>query len=186
MFWLRTAIVTILAAGLVIVVAVVLALVPLWTGPAMPAGATRLQIATASPGLTFGCPAALLLPVRVASRSDALIVVSVESGDLVRVIWPGGFAAWRADGRAVLAGPYGNVIGGEGDVLDDLGGGVGADGAFQVCALGAGFDGLAERAPWYLLAMSAALGVVLVGVPWALARRRRRRDAASGAMGMLG
>jgi hypothetical protein len=174
MFWLRTAIVTILAAGLVIVVAVVLALVPLWTGPAMPAGATRLQVATASPGLTFGCPAALLLPVRVASRSDALIVVSVESGDPVRVSWPGGFAAWRAEGRAVLAGPYGNVIGREGDVLDDLGGGVGADGAFQVCALGAGFDGLAERAPWYLTALSVALAVVFVGVPRALVSRRRR------------
>ena len=185
MFWLKTAVITILAAGLVIVVAVVLALVPLWTGPALPTSATRLHIATANPGIPFGCTAALLLPVRVASTSDELIVVSVESGEPVRVVWPGGFAAWRADGRAVLAGPYGNVIGREGDVLRNLGGAGWPDGTTHVCGLGEGFGGLVEQAPWYLTALSVALGVVLFGVPRALVSRRRRR-AATGEAGMLG
>lgn len=175
MFWLRTALVTTAAAALVIVIAGAVALVPLWTGPGLPPGATRLHIAVASPGIPFGCPAALLLPVRIASTADELIVLSVASSDPVPVVWPGGFAAWRLDGLAELVGPYGNVIGREGDVLDDLGGGGGADGAFQVCSLGVGLGGLVEQAPWYLIALSVALGVVIVSVPWVHMRRRHAR-----------
>ena len=174
MFWLRTALVTTAAAALVIVIAGAVALVPLWTGPGLPPGATRLHLAVGSPGIPFGCPAALLLPVRIASTADELITLSVASGDPVPVVWPGGFVAWRLDGLAELMGPYGDVIGREGDVLDDLGGGVGADGAIHVCPLGVSFGGLAEQAPWYLIALSVALSVVIVGVPWARASRRRR------------
>lgn len=174
MFWIRTALVTIVAAGFVIVVAGAVALVPLWTGPALPVGATRLHIAVASPGIPFGCTAALLAPVRIASAGDELIVRSVASGDPVSVVWPSGFAAWRIDGRAELAGPYGNVIGREGDVLSTLGAGGGTDGAAHVCGLGEGFGGLVQQAPWFLIALSVVLSVVIVGVPWALVSHRRR------------
>jgi len=171
---LRTALVTIAGAALVIVVAGVVALVPLWTGPGLPRGATRLHLATATPGIPFGCTAALLLPVRIASTTDVLIVLSVASGDPVPVVWPGGFAAWRLDGLAELVGPYGNVIGREGDVLRTLSGTGWPDGTTHVCGLSEGFEGLVEQGPPFLLVLSGVLGVVLVGVPWALASRRHR------------
>jgi hypothetical protein len=170
-FLLRTAFATLLAALLVVVAAIVVALAPLWTGPPLPAGATRLHIATAS-GPGFGCTAALLAPVRIAASDDDLIVIGVASGEPVPVVWPSGFAAWRIDGRAVLAGPYGNVIGREGDVLDDLGGGGGPDGLFHVCGFGAGFGGLLG-APFFLVGVSVALGAVLIVVPWTMVKRRR-------------
>ena len=180
MFWARTALFTIGAAILVIVIGGVVALLPLWTGPVMPHGATRLHIAVASPGIPFGCTAALLLPVRITSTTDELTVVSVASGDPVPVVWPGGVAAWRVDGLAELVGPYGNVFGREGDVLDELNGAGWPDGTTHICGLGLGFGGLIEQAPWYLIALSVALGVVIVGVPWAHVRDRRARAAPGG------
>lgn len=115
---------------------VVLILVPNFTGPALPAGATRLQIATEGPSLQLACHTALLSPVRIATNGDALVLVSVESEETIPVVWPSGFAAWRMDGRAVLAGPYGNIIGREGDVLEHLGGGTGVDDTFHICGMG--------------------------------------------------
>jgi hypothetical protein len=114
----------------------VLILVPNVTGPALPPGATRLQIETESPSLQFTCATALLSPVRVATDGDALVLVNVESGETIPVVWPSGFAAWRMDGRGELAGPYGNIIGREGDVLEWLGGGTGADDVFHICGMG--------------------------------------------------
>ena len=170
MFLLRTVVITIIAAGLVILAAVALSLAPLWIGPALPAGAARLNIATQSPRLSFACHTALLAPVRVANSNEDLVLVSVASGERVPVVWPSGFAAWRIDGRAVLAGPYGDIIGREGDELDHLGGGLGADDVFQVCG---GFSGQIGLAPWFFLALSIALGIVIVAVPRALWTRRR-------------
>ena len=84
----------------------------------------------------MGCAAALLSPVRVTTDGAALTLVSVESGEPVRVVWPAGFGAWRIDGEAVVADPWGSVVGREGDVLDSLGGGEGLDQAFQICPFG--------------------------------------------------
>ena len=114
----------------------VFVLVPNITGPALPAGATRLQIETESPSLQLACHTALLSPVRVATDGEALVLLNLESGETIPVVWPSGFAAWRMDGRAVLAGPYGNIIGREGDVLEWLGGGTGADDVFHICGMG--------------------------------------------------
>ncbi len=126
-----------MVAVVVIIVALVAwRLLPLWTGPALPDGATRLSIVTASPHLSFGCAAAMMSPVRVATSGDDLILVAVESGNTIPAIWPAGFAAWWVDGRAVVADPWGTVIGRDGDVLDSLGGGDGADGAFAICPFG--------------------------------------------------
>lgn len=128
-------------AWTLVVVAVVFGAVGLWllpliTGPALPAGAVRLHIETARPALTAGCPTALLLPVIVATSGDEAVLVTVETGEPVAVVWPAGFAAWRVDGRAVIADPWGGVVGREGDVLDGLGGGTGPDDAFHICPYG--------------------------------------------------
>ena len=100
--------------------------------------ATRLQISTAAPHVwpTTACPLALLLPVRVASDDGTLVVVSAETGDPIDVVWPAGWAAWRIDGVAELHARDGSLVAREGDVLDDLGGGSGDDGAFHVCIVG--------------------------------------------------
>lgn len=178
MFLLRVTLVTLAAALLVIVAAVAVALAPLWSGPPLPAGATRLHIVTDG-APRFGCMAALLAPVRIAMSDGELVLVGVESGEPVPVLWPSGFAAWRIDGRAMLVGPYGNVIGREGDVLDNLGGGGGPDGLFHVCGVGAGFGGLIG-APWFVVGVSVALGAVLVVVPWTMVKRRREASRPRG------
>lgn len=123
----------------VLLAAAVVRLSPLWPGPALPAGATRLHIATAAPHLvpTLGCPTALLLPVRVTTADDDLIFLSVETGKPVQIVWPSGWAAWRVNGRAELVARNGLVVAREGDVIEDrFGGGVGVDDAFHVCDIG--------------------------------------------------
>jgi hypothetical protein len=132
----RKVLLAIIVVGAVVLGGVGLRILPLFTGPALPAGATRLHIATERPNLNMGCAAALLSPARVATSGDELILVSVESDQPMPVVWPSGFAAWRIDGRAVLADPWGSVVGREGDVLDSLGGGSGVGDAFHVCPFG--------------------------------------------------
>ena len=132
----RKVLLAISAVCLVLVGGVALWVLPLFVGPALPAGATRLHITTAAPNLSFACAAALLSPVRVASSEDELALVYVESGTEAKVVWPSGFAAWRVDGRSVVADPWGNVVGREGDVLDLLSGGESSDDAFHICPYG--------------------------------------------------
>jgi hypothetical protein len=137
----RKVLTAIAAVGVIVLGAAALRVLPMFTGPALPAGATRLHIATQSPNLTTGCMAALLAPVRVAAAGDDLVLVSVASGDTIPVLWPSGFAAWREGGRSVLADPFGTVVARDGDVLDSLGGGLGADDVFIICPYGIPTEG---------------------------------------------
>ena len=132
----RKALIAIAATGLVGFALVALRVAPLFTGPAVPAGAERLHIITAAPNLNMGCATALLSPVRVSTDGGALVLVSVESGEPMRVVWPAGFGAWRIDGKAVIADPWGSVVGREGNVLDDFGGGSSSDDVFHICPFG--------------------------------------------------
>jgi hypothetical protein len=126
--------------GIVILLAVAFVrLSPLWPGPGLPDGASRLNIATAAPHLVpnFGCPASLLVPVRVATSNDDLIAVTVATGEPVQIIWPSGWAAWRLDGRAELVGRDGSVVAREGDVIENrFGGSAADDGSIHICILG--------------------------------------------------
>jgi ABC-type amino acid transport substrate-binding protein len=131
----RKVLIAIAALGVILLGTSALIFRPLFTGPALPAGATPLHITTQRPNLTVGCMAALLGPVRVATSGDELVLVSVASGDTVRVAWPSGFAAWRVGGRSVVADP-GKIVGREGDVLEGLSGGLGADDVFVICPFG--------------------------------------------------
>jgi hypothetical protein len=100
------------AMGVVVLALVAMRVAPLLTGPALPAGAERLHITTAAPNLNMGCATALLSPVRVSTDGDALSLMVVETGAPIRVVWPAGFGAWRIDGRAVVADPWGSVSAG--------------------------------------------------------------------------
>lgn len=128
--------VTMAVIGIVILAPPAVLFIPQFTGPFLPPGATRLHIATEAANLDLGCATALLAPVRVATSGDELVLVSVGSGETVRVAWPSGFGAWRIGGRAVVADQWGRVVGLEGDVLDSLGGGLGTDDAFHICPFG--------------------------------------------------
>jgi hypothetical protein len=132
----RKALIAIAATVVIVLGAVGLRVLPLFTGPALPAGATRLHITTEPPNLNLGCAAALLAPARLAVAGDELTLVSAESGDTLHVVWPAGFGAWRVDGRAVLADPWGSIVGEDGDVLDSLGGGLGLEDDFHICPFG--------------------------------------------------
>jgi hypothetical protein len=130
--------VVIIGVAVVLVVAI-FRLSPLWPGPSLPAGAVRLRLATEPAHLlpALGCPAAALAPARIAVSSDELILLSASNDERVKVIWPSGWAAWRVAGRAELVSRDGTLIGHEGDLIEGFGGGVGIDGAFHVCEIGA-------------------------------------------------
>ena len=108
---------------------------PLWPGPGLPEGATRLGLVTEPAHLmpTMGCAGALLLPARIAVENDALVLMPESGGAPITVVWPAGWAAWRLAGRAMLVSRDGTVIGREGEVVEGFGGGVSDDRRFHVC-----------------------------------------------------
>lgn len=130
--------IALIATVLILVSAALFRLSPMWPGPALPAGATRLTLATEPAHLlpAFGCLAAALAPARIAVEGDELVLISEASGERIDVVWPSGWAAWRLGGRAELVDRYGTVVGREGDVIEGFGGGVGTDDAFHVCVFG--------------------------------------------------
>ena len=65
--------------GLVLVVAVALRLLPLLTGPDLPAGSFRLEIATERPNMNRGCVLALLAPVLLEELSGACTLGSIHN-----------------------------------------------------------------------------------------------------------
>jgi hypothetical protein len=129
----------VMVIAIVLFVVAALRISPLWSGPALPDGATRLTISTAAPHLmpTFGCATALLGPVRVTTEGDDMVFVTAESGEPVGIVWPSGWAAWRLDGNGELVDRDGTVVAREGDVIHDrFGGGTDDSEAFHVCGIG--------------------------------------------------
>jgi hypothetical protein len=112
----------------------------------LPPGATALALATEAPavavaGVNIGCDLVGLLPVRIGQAQGAVtFVIATDAGHslgtTVRVVWPRGFSARLLNLRTEVVAPDGVVLGREGDVLTDLGGGGAADGAFHVCDVG--------------------------------------------------
>jgi hypothetical protein len=59
------------------------------------------------------------------------------TGSPTPIVWVYGFSARLVDGKAELVAPDGTVVAREGDVLSNLGGGLGSTGdAFHVCSIG--------------------------------------------------
>jgi hypothetical protein len=84
-----------------------------------------LDLLTEPPHLIpgFGCPAALLMPVRLTTSGDAALFVSEDGGDAVPVRWPSGWAIWRIGDIAVLIARDGSVVALENDIITGMGGG---------------------------------------------------------------
>jgi hypothetical protein len=106
------------------------------------AGGTPLTIGTEPAptplpnGAVWACAQALMGPVRVERSGSALVFISTFTGGVGPIVWPHGFSARLVDGKAQLLAPDGTVIAREGDVLGDLGGGIGLTGdAFHVCSI---------------------------------------------------
>jgi len=105
------------------------------SGLPSPTAGTPLGLETYAPSGT--CLQAAVLPVVIAHEEGMMVFRSASSPDhLVPLTWPVGYSARLVDGVAELVARNGNVMGRQGDVLDDLGGGPDASGRFAVCSKG--------------------------------------------------
>ena len=104
---------------------------PLRTPFPLPSGAVAVSLPTLPPeaplasGEAWACPAMMLNPVTVIWDNSTHTVSFGRS-----LGWPRGFSARELDGRLEIVGPSGAVVGRDGDVLTQLGGGAG-----YVCAV---------------------------------------------------
>lgn len=93
-------------------------------------------------GASWACRLARAGPVRVARDGQMLVFTSLDGKTTADLIWPRGFTARLLDGRVELVARDGSVVAREGDVLDGMGGGIGATGnGFHICSVaGMGYD----------------------------------------------
>jgi hypothetical protein len=83
-----------------------------------------------------GCMAAGEAPVVISHVGAAMTTTEVGTGLKVTLLWPSGFTAWLVDGEAVLLASDGAEVAREGGpAIEDIGGGLSADGLFHVCAI---------------------------------------------------
>lgn len=126
------------AGGLALVVVVLIAAASVWLHAEGGAGigGQPLAIRTEPAYPTGFCSQALLGSVRIERSGSQLVFEMVTTAELVPIVWPYGYSARVVDGRAELLAADGSVVGREGDVLEQLGGGLGANDIFHVCAVG--------------------------------------------------
>ena len=96
-----------------------------------------LPTAPAIPGIPQACAAALFQPFRLGvdpSASRQVWGVYEHDGRRFEIRWPPGFKVGGLPGAAEVIDPFGNVVGRNGQLIEDAGGAIG-DPAL-VCAIG--------------------------------------------------
>ena len=125
--------------GLLVAVLVVAGLAVVLLGPSQPAvlpsGAAPLTLRTQPWRLlpSFGCPLALLTPIRVERDGVAMVFADEASDSRVQAVWPNGYSARLLNGRAELISPDGSVLARDGDVISNLTAGAADNGDYLVC-----------------------------------------------------
>jgi hypothetical protein len=103
----------------------------------LPSGATPLSLRTEPwklwPIGGFGCPMALISPIRVERDGTTMTFASVEGPGQVPVVWPHGYSARLLAGRAELVAPDGSVLAAEGATISNLSGGAADNGDLLLC-----------------------------------------------------
>jgi hypothetical protein len=131
------------ALGLFVVVGLVASVAVFVLGPyqpaSLPTGAAPVTLRTQPWRLwpSFGCPMALLAPIRV-ERDGVSMVFADEAGDSrVQAVWPNGYSARLLNGRSELISPDGSVLARDGDVISGLASGAADNGDLLICLDGA-------------------------------------------------
>jgi hypothetical protein len=97
---------------------------------------TRLGLPTEALQVMPGpCTFGAIPPFRIGRDGGDMVFEDIETGERRSITWPFGFAAWLEYGIAVLYATDGNVVGQEGDVLENIGA-VDLGGGYRVCAVG--------------------------------------------------
>jgi len=131
------------ALGLLVVVTVVAGVAVFLFVPyqpaSLPAGSVPLTLRAQPWRLlpSFGCPLALLTPIRVERDGVSMVFADEASGSRVQVVWPNGYSARLLNGRAELIPPDGSVLARDGDVISSLTAGAADNGDYLVCLDGA-------------------------------------------------